>query len=211
MGRARFGAVEREIDRLERERNDWLRDQPDRRSWISHADVVDFAPNLVAHSQPLAEFSRGRPFIDICRDLIGPDVRLYFDQAVYKYPNTPNARLPFHQDNGYNFKRPEAYVTIWLPLRDVTPDDGCLWIVPGLHRLGTLEHERTKDGFLVCDIDRDTAVAVPARAGDLVVLSSLTPHSTSTRAARLRARPGGARATLGSAARALRASGARRG
>jgi hypothetical protein len=50
ISRAVLGSVEHEIDRRERERNDWLREQPGRRSWISHGDVVDYAPNLVAGS-----------------------------------------------------------------------------------------------------------------------------------------------------------------
>jgi phytanoyl-CoA hydroxylase len=171
-------SVENEIDRLERERNDWLRAQPGRRSWISRADVVDFAPKLVAQSPLLRRFSRDRPFTDICRDLIGPNVRLNFDQAVYKRPETSTAILPLHQDNGYNFKRPEAYITIWIPLHDIEPENGCLWVVPRIHRLGTLEHHITDDGFFVCDADPDDALAVPVHAGDLVVLSSLAPHAT---------------------------------
>jgi Protein involved in biosynthesis of mitomycin antibiotics/polyketide fumonisin len=171
--------TERELDELEDERNTWLRTRPARRSWISQADTVDFAPNLVAKSRLLASFSRSHPLIDICHDLIGPDVRLNFDQAVYKHPDTPSATLPFHQDNGYNFKRPEAYITIWIPFQDVKPDSGCLHVVPGVHRLGTLKHRITEDGFFVCDVNPHDAVAIPAHVGDLVVLSSLAPHATS--------------------------------
>src|SRR6476661_3506021 len=60
--------VEHEIDRLERDRNDWLRDQPGQRSWISEADVVDFAPSLVAKSPLLRQFSAGHPMTDIGRE-----------------------------------------------------------------------------------------------------------------------------------------------
>jgi ectoine hydroxylase-related dioxygenase (phytanoyl-CoA dioxygenase family) len=184
MRRHTLRQVEHEIDRLERDRNDWLRDQPWRRSWISEADVVDFAPSLVAKSPLLRQFSVGHPMIDVCRELVGPDVRLYFDQAVYKRPDTSNRTLPLHQDNGYNFKRPEAYITIWIPFQDVTPANGCLRVVPGIHRIGTLHHHFTKDGFLTCDIAPNEAVAVPVRAGDLVVLSSLAPHATAGNSSR---------------------------
>ena len=145
---------------------------------LTQLDVVDFAPRLVTKSTLLRQFSLDRPLTDICRDLIGPAVRLYFDQAVYKRPRTPDAVLPLHQDNGYNFKRPEAYITIWIPLHDVGPENGCLRVVPGIHRFGTLEHHVTDDGFIACDVDPEAAVAVPVCAGDVVVLSSLTPHST---------------------------------
>ena len=49
--------------------------------------------------------------------------------------------------------------------------------MPGLHRRGTLAHRFTDNGF-VCLEDPDGAVAVPARAGSIVVFSSLTPHCT---------------------------------
>lgn len=172
--------VEREVDRLESERNEWLRRQSGGRSWISKADVIDFAPNLVRESPLLRRFSRSSPLTEICLDLVGTDVRLYFDQAVYKYPGPSDTKLPWHQDNGYNFKRPEAYITIWIPLQDVDSHNGCLWIVPNLHRLGTLRHHQSPEGFIVCDVDEADAVPVPVRAGDLVVFSSLAPHATGT-------------------------------
>jgi ectoine hydroxylase-related dioxygenase (phytanoyl-CoA dioxygenase family) len=172
--------VEREVDRLESERNEWLRRQSGRRWWISRADVIDFAPNLVRESDLLRNFSRSSPLTEICLDLVGTDVRLYFDQAVYKHPGPSDKSLPWHQDNGYNFKRPEAYITIWIPLQDVDSDNGCLWIVPSIHRLGTLRHRQSPEGFIVCEVDEADAVPVPVAAGDLVVFSSLTPHATGT-------------------------------
>lgn len=172
--------VEREVDRLEGERNDCLRRQSGGRSWISRADVIDFAPNLVHESPLLRHFSRSSPLTEICLDLVGTDVRLYFDQAVYKHAGPSDTKLPWHQDNGYNFKRPEAYITIWIPLQDVGSDNGCLRIVPNLHRLGTLRHRQSPEGFMVCDVDEADAVPVPVRAGDLVVFSSLAPHATGT-------------------------------
>ena len=47
----------------------------------------------------------------------------------------------------------------------------------GLHRRGTLAHQYSDIGF-VCLRDPADAVAVPVRAGSIVVFSSLTPHST---------------------------------
>ena len=47
----------------------------------------------------------------------------------------------------------------------------------GLHRAGTLDHWITPIG-LKCLEDAPEAVAVPARAGDAIVFSSLAPHRT---------------------------------
>jgi ectoine hydroxylase-related dioxygenase (phytanoyl-CoA dioxygenase family) len=64
-----------------------------------------------------------------------------------------------------------------VPLVDATTGNGCPWVVPGLHRLGTLRHWWTPVGFQCVD-DPEGAVPVEARAGDVVVFSSLTPHRT---------------------------------
>jgi ectoine hydroxylase-related dioxygenase (phytanoyl-CoA dioxygenase family) len=64
-----------------------------------------------------------------------------------------------------------------VALTDATEANGCPWVVPGLHRLGTLAHEYSDIGF-VCLQDPVGAVPAPASAGSIVVFSSLTPHST---------------------------------
>ena len=124
----------------------------------------------------LRRFTSSALFADVGADLIGPDVRLYWDQAVYKKPGTESP-FPWHQDNGYAFVEPQQYLTCWVALTDATEENGCPWVVPGLHRLGTLAHEYSDIG-LVCLHDPEHAVAVPASAGSIVVFSSLTPHST---------------------------------
>ena len=116
-------------------------------------------------------------FAELCHDLVGDDVRLYWDQLVYKQPEKPR-HFPWHQDNGYTYVEPQQYLTCWVPLTDTTIDNGCPWVAPGLHRLGTLAHEWVEPLGHQCLDDPTGAVAVPARAGDVVVFSSLTPHLT---------------------------------
>ena len=64
-----------------------------------------------------------------------------------------------------------------MPLTDATADNGCPICVPGLHRKGTLKHWSTPIGFQ-CLEDPEDAVTTPAKVGDVVVFSSLTPHQT---------------------------------
>jgi phytanoyl-CoA hydroxylase len=143
---------------------------------IATADVITFTTHIARRSAVLKAFA-AHPFIkDVCHDLIGGDVRLYWDQSVYK--KTGEAReFPWHQDNGYTFIEPQQYLTFWLPLVDVDEENGCPWIAPGLHLGGTLDHWLTPIG-LKCLEDVEGAVATPARAGDAIIFSSLSPHRT---------------------------------
>ncbi len=165
-----------EIDPLEQAFEEWLRAQGSGRATIARADELTFTTHLVARSARLRDLVARPPLTDICADLVGPDVRLYWDQAVYKKPGTA-APFPWHQDNGYAFVEPQQYLTCWIALTDATEQNGCPWVVPGLHRLGTMRHRPTATG-LVCLDDAAGAIPVPVRAGGIVVFSSLTPHCT---------------------------------
>ena len=164
------------IDPFERQAEEVLRGMEGGRFFIARADEITFTTHLVLRSEVLRRFTAGALFADLCADLIGPDVRLYWDQAVYKKPGTESP-FPWHQDNGYAFVEPQQYLTCWVALTDATPDNGCPWVVPGLHRKGTLAHEYSDIGF-VCLRDPEDAVAAAAPRGSIVVFSSLTPHST---------------------------------
>jgi len=165
-----------EIDPWEEKVTGFLRKQAGGKLFIADAEAITFSTHLVLRSPALRDFCRGAVFRDLGHDLIGPDVRLYWDQAVYKKPE-PARVFPWHQDNGYTFVLPQQYLTCWVALTDATPDNGCPWVVPGVHRRGTLRHWMTEAGWQ-CLTEPEGAVPVPARAGSIVVFSSLTPHCT---------------------------------
>jgi phytanoyl-CoA hydroxylase len=173
---AEVEALTAAIDPFEHEAEEALRGLEGGRFFIARADEITFTTHLVLRSDVLRRFNAGALFAELCADLIGPDVRLYWDQAVYKKPGTESP-FPWHQDNGYAFVEPQQYLTCWVALTDATEDNGCPWVVPGLHRRGTLAHEHSDIGF-VCLRDPEGAVPAPASRGSIVVFSSLTPHST---------------------------------
>lgn len=174
---ATIDRVREAIDPFEAKAEEFLRSQPDGRMGIAKADGITFTVHLVRLSKVLREFSAGRLFQDLCHDVIGPDVRLYWDQAVYKKPEYPKP-FPWHQDNGYTYIEPQAYLTCWIALNDATIDNGCPWVIPGGHLCGTLAHRASKLGFVCREDDGPEALAVPVRAGGIVVFSSLMPHRT---------------------------------
>lgn len=165
-----------EIDPAEAEVEAFLRTQDEGRVFIARAEEITFTVHLVTRSPWLADVVRARLFRELTADLVGPDVRLYWDQAVYKKPGTV-APFPWHQDNGYTFVEPQAYLTCWIALTDATVDNGCPMVVPGMHRAGTYHHELTDLGW-VCLDDVPDPVAVEVAAGSIVVFSTLTPHCT---------------------------------
>lgn len=170
-----LNAVEAAIDPLEAEHERRLRANEGSNA-ISSADAITFTGHIVKQSPVLRAFAGHPAIADVCFDLIGGDVRLYWDQSVYKKSGIPQ-EFPWHQDNGYTFVEPQQYLTFWIPLVDVDVDNGCPWIAPGMHKLGTLEHWTTPIG-LKCLEDAPDAVPAPARRGDVIVFSSLAPHRT---------------------------------
>jgi ectoine hydroxylase-related dioxygenase (phytanoyl-CoA dioxygenase family) len=174
---ATLQAVTEEIDRHEATVEAHLREQPDQRLMISEAGALTFSVHLVRDSELLRSLARAPAIVDLCADLLGPDVNLYWDQAVYKKPEKPR-RFPWHQDNGYTFIEPQQYLTIWLALTDATETNGCPVVAPGVHRLGTLAHRYVDPLGFECFTEPPCPVVAPVAAGGAAVFSSLTPHLT---------------------------------
>ena len=154
---------------------------PTGRLSLAGVDTVSIALHLVGSPPALREFCASPLFADLCHDLIGPDVRLYWDQAVYKQPHGAEPVL-WHQDNGYTYVEPQAYLTCWVAITDATPDNGCVWVLPGVHRAGTLAPPCTRRSGSSAAEDPDGAVEVPVRAREhrrvLVAHAALRPATT---------------------------------
>jgi ectoine hydroxylase-related dioxygenase (phytanoyl-CoA dioxygenase family) len=174
---ATLQAVDDAIAPGEARAREFLDAQPGGRFGVAGTDTQTVAPHLAARSDVLRRFCTHRVLTGLCRDLVGADVRLYWDQAVFKQPHSSEPVL-WHQDNGYTFVDPQAYLTCWIAITEATPENGCVLVMPGAHRDGTLLHRETPIGF-ECWGRHDRAVAVPVRAGSIVVFTSLTPHATS--------------------------------
>ena len=154
----------------------FLERAPDGRFSVAGLDTQTVAPHAVTRSPFARRFVANDILSGIARDLVGNDVRLYWDQSVFKQPHGAEPVL-WHQDNGYTYVEPQAYLTCWIALTDATSANGCVAVMPGAHRDGTLAHRTTAIGE-ECWGDWSQAVEVPVRAGSIVVFTSLTPHAT---------------------------------
>ncbi len=170
-------AVVAELDAEEAKVDRFLASQPDERFSIAERGALTIALHPVTRSDAAQRLARHSVLLGACADLVGPDVRLYWDQAVYKKPEKPR-RVPWHQDNGYTYVEPQHYLTCWVALTDATLDNGCPWIAPGVHRSGTLRHHYIDPLGWECLTNVPDAESAAVGAGGVVVFSSLTPHLT---------------------------------
>jgi len=169
--------VRDDLDRLEAEVDAFLQTREDGRFSITETGALTIAIHAVTRSEKAKALSAHPAILGLCSDLIGPDVRLYWDQAVYKKTEKPR-RVPWHQDNGYTYVEPQEYLTVWLALTDATEENGCPEVAPGAHRNGTLLHHYVEPLGWECLEEGTPSVAAPVPAGGAVVFSSLTPHRT---------------------------------
>ena len=165
------------LDPLESASNDLLRQMQNKRLNIARADEIVFRPHVVLADSRVREFVSHPKLAGLCRDLVGSKPRLYWDQIVYKRPETA-VDFPWHQDNGYTFVEPQQYLTCWIALTDATKENGCPWMAPGLHLQGTLRHEWTDLGYRCLDNEDLEPIPMELTAGLVAVFSSLSPRRT---------------------------------
>ena len=131
------------------------------------------------YDEVILSFLYSKKLLDIVQDLIGPNIRLFFEQGFWK-PPFHGAPTNWHQDNGY-FKLLNSSdgVGCWLALDDATKENGCMWALPGSHR-ETYTHYRdmTTDHLLRTDVAEDQAVAVELEAGECMFFEFGTLHQT---------------------------------
>ncbi len=89
----------------------------------------------------------------------------------------------WHQDSSYFSIEPMALVSSRVALDDVTLDNGCLWVVPGSHKLGPLAHSQVwmvgeRQDMCIPDTAFDASREQPIvmRAGDCSFHHSLLLH-----------------------------------
>ena len=74
---------------------------------------------------------------------------------------------------------PHFIVTVWLPLTAATPENGCLRVMPGVHKQGLLRH-RTKAGLGTAiapeALPHAKIVTLPMQKGSVLLMHKHTPH-----------------------------------
>ncbi|CAL1273535.1 unnamed protein product [Larinioides sclopetarius] len=53
--------------------------------------------------------------------------------VIFKHPEIGGLVTP-HQDSTFLYTEPPSAVGLWIPLVDITLQNGCLWFIPGSHK-----------------------------------------------------------------------------
>lgn len=108
----------------------------------------------------------------ISKQLLGEDCKDRGSHAILK-PAGYGAPTPWHQDEAYWGSDLEyCSLSVWIPLQEASVENGCLWFVPGSHKLEVQAHrciggDTRVHGLEMLDHERFTkhAVACPIPAG----------------------------------------------
>ena len=117
---------------------------------------------------------------EISQALLGPNVYLFNEQFVIKCAD-PVLDISWHQDSGYVHPYHQPYLSCWIPLDDVTEENGTIFLLP-FSRTGIrtwVKHERDPvKGEGIGYFGNDPGILVEVPAGSVVCMSSVVFHAS---------------------------------
>ncbi|MEC8775265.1 MAG: phytanoyl-CoA dioxygenase family protein [Pseudomonadota bacterium] len=131
------------------------------------------------------EIARKSHLLDVYEDLIGPNILCY--SMAFRIKEADGKTFAgWHQDGAYNPIKP-ILVIGGLALSDCTVEHGCLSVIPGSHKTGTLPHEDTgnpdsilsRGQYITKAFDESTAVNMELKAGEIGLFYSEIIHGSS--------------------------------
>jgi ectoine hydroxylase-related dioxygenase (phytanoyl-CoA dioxygenase family) len=166
------------LDDKQRYAQDWAWDQQESLEERSYRIVQSFPHFTIGDCSSTAYRDWLVAFAD---DLMGMTVHFWYDQFLAKPPKNSSPTY-WHQDEAYwgrNLR--DKGITCWIPLQDVSPENGCMHFIDHGHADGILNHhlvEGVKSDLLTCDVDEARVVVCPVRRGSVTFHHSKTPHMT---------------------------------
>ena len=131
-----------------------------------------------------SNFSNSPAISELIRDLGIEEPLLVQSMYIFKQPRI-GGEVTCHQDSTFLYTEPPDIVGFWLALEDATVANGCLWAIPGGHRLGLKSRwVRAPEGgmrFNIFDADpwpEEQLQPLEVSKGTLIVLHGLLPHKS---------------------------------
>ena len=141
--------------------------------------------NGVLHGPGFFALMTNPKVLDVAESLCGEEL---IASSVYrlrpKIPNYNYGAVPWHQDSAYfePYCDHSLVLTVWIPLVDTNPDNGCLWVIPRAHRGGVLRHRPSESkAYLEIpaeELPEGDHVCCPVAKGGVLLLSNRTPHGS---------------------------------
>lgn len=131
-----------------------------------------------------SEFSRTPDIVQLVSDLgIGRPLLLQ-GMYIFKQPRI-GGEVTCHQDSAFLYNEPMDIAGLWFALEDATLENGCLWAIPGGHKLGLKSRwRRNAAGGMEFDVydssswPEESLVPLEVSKGSLIILSGLLPHKS---------------------------------
>ncbi len=152
-------------------------------------EAKERAINKFGHAQHdldpvFSAFSRTKDLAHLAREVVGFDEPVLLQSMyIFKQPHI-GGEVTSHTDHTFLWTDPPTVTGFWFALEDATMDNGCMWALPGGHRLPVRKRfARDSDGagthFDIFDPEQypsEGEVALEAEKGTLVILHGLLPH-----------------------------------
>jgi phytanoyl-CoA hydroxylase len=128
------------------------------------------------------QFSRTSEIEQLVSDLGIADPLLLQSMYIFKQPRI-GGEVTCHNDATFLYSEPLRLVGLWFALEDATIENGCLWAIPGGHKLGLKSRFVRAEGggtrFEVIDNTpwpEDKVQPLEVKKGTVIVLHGLLPH-----------------------------------
>merc|ERR1712086_591652 len=127
--------------------------------------------------------------VDLAETYLGTgDIALFVSHYVCKMPGS-GQQVKWHQDASYfdvESSTPGALaepLNLWLPVDRATQHNGCLQVIPGSHKRGSMEVQSTDSGDVLGstvaqDVDESTAEFIELEPGDVSIHHPLLLHGS---------------------------------
>ncbi|XP_065842254.1 L-proline trans-4-hydroxylase-like [Oscarella lobularis] len=118
--------------------------------------------------------------LDICQEILGPSIELFGKgQIVYKEPMGGHAKF-MHQDSAYfEFAKGGPVGTLNYCIdTNLTLNNGPLYVAPGSHKDGHIEHIDTHSHLALENWPFEKAIPVEGKAGDTIFFHIHTIHGS---------------------------------
>ena len=118
------------------------------------------------------DLMRNTRILDAVEDLIGPDI-LCWNTLFWIKEAGSESFVSWHQDYNYWGLDSQDLVTVWLALSPASVESGCMRVLPGSHKNGSMPHaDKYNDDNMLTrgqeiskGVDETKAVAMPLAAG----------------------------------------------